>query len=363
MNERETLALEAFEEISRVENAIKSDAQRVDICMRIARKTIAALTASSETASSGTAEQPQKVEEVARWLHETYEQEAVMNGWQTQPLTRVDFDDLPKANRDTMIALASRTMGQANMPVIGLVNALETLSKLGNGNKPGNSEGNRIAQHALEQYQMTAPRTSLNADVAKALNMADGFISQYEAEMKIEFITNTRKAILYAIDRLAEQIPEPNRAVVSRDSGEVTTMISAIVYKVLYDDNETTALPGLIKRDIGKRIAAQVFELLHRIGRDKILNLITEHTREEMSDDELADAIYALQLAPQPTAEIETLIDRLNEFVDNYAVHAKDCASRNHGIYNDETFYPDCDCGFDEALSDIAHLQEAKHGQ
>ena len=38
----------------------------------------------------------------------------------------------------------------------GLVDALEKLSRLGNGDQYGNSDGNRIAQEALARYKAPA---------------------------------------------------------------------------------------------------------------------------------------------------------------------------------------------------------------
>ena len=46
--------------------------------------------------------------ELAEWLHDNYEELAKANDWQTQEITRVKFNDLPQANKDTMLALADR---------------------------------------------------------------------------------------------------------------------------------------------------------------------------------------------------------------------------------------------------------------
>lgn len=45
---------------------------------------------------------------LAEWLHDNYEELAKANDWQTQEITRVKFNDLPQANKDTMLALADR---------------------------------------------------------------------------------------------------------------------------------------------------------------------------------------------------------------------------------------------------------------
>lgn len=46
--------------------------------------------------------------ELARWMHDNYEQIAAGEKWETQITTRVIFDDLPKENKNTMLILAER---------------------------------------------------------------------------------------------------------------------------------------------------------------------------------------------------------------------------------------------------------------
>ncbi len=47
---------------------------------------------------------PETVEKIAREFHDEYEAWAAANGWETQESTRTSFDDLPAANRETMLA-------------------------------------------------------------------------------------------------------------------------------------------------------------------------------------------------------------------------------------------------------------------
>ena len=47
------------------------------------------------------------VEEIAKELHEEYENQARIFGWVTQETCRVDFLDLPEANIKTMLGLAA----------------------------------------------------------------------------------------------------------------------------------------------------------------------------------------------------------------------------------------------------------------
>ena len=49
---------------------------------------------------------------LAKWLHDCYEQIAADESWKTQPKCRVQFDDLPEANKNTMLKLAKRLINQ-----------------------------------------------------------------------------------------------------------------------------------------------------------------------------------------------------------------------------------------------------------
>ena len=51
-----------------------------------------------------------KVHDLARMMHEVYEDAAIKTGWQTQENCRVDFDKLPEANKQTMYILASAVL-------------------------------------------------------------------------------------------------------------------------------------------------------------------------------------------------------------------------------------------------------------
>jgi len=52
-----------------------------------------------------------KFYELAKFMHETYEKKAIVHGWTTQKKCRVEFDDLPKKNKETMIAVAEQVYG------------------------------------------------------------------------------------------------------------------------------------------------------------------------------------------------------------------------------------------------------------
>lgn len=47
---------------------------------------------------------------LAVWLHDNYEKLAKDNNWQTQEKTKVEFDNLPMENKNTMLALADKML-------------------------------------------------------------------------------------------------------------------------------------------------------------------------------------------------------------------------------------------------------------
>lgn len=48
--------------------------------------------------------------ELAKWLHDNYEEVAKTKGWNTQENCKVEFDTLPDANKSTMIEIADRLL-------------------------------------------------------------------------------------------------------------------------------------------------------------------------------------------------------------------------------------------------------------
>ncbi len=46
--------------------------------------------------------------EIAKFLHENYEECAKITGWETQQNTRVPFEELPEKNKRTMLMVAGR---------------------------------------------------------------------------------------------------------------------------------------------------------------------------------------------------------------------------------------------------------------
>lgn len=47
---------------------------------------------------------------LAKWLHDNYDEVAKKNDWETQESTKVEFDLLPAANKQTMLELAERLL-------------------------------------------------------------------------------------------------------------------------------------------------------------------------------------------------------------------------------------------------------------
>jgi prophage maintenance system killer protein len=48
--------------------------------------------------------------ELAKWLHDNYEEVAKEQNWNTQENCKVEFDTLPDANKRTMIEIAERLL-------------------------------------------------------------------------------------------------------------------------------------------------------------------------------------------------------------------------------------------------------------
>ncbi len=49
-------------------------------------------------------------EQLAKWLHDNYEEVAKEKEWNTQENCKVEFDALPNANKQTMIEMAERIL-------------------------------------------------------------------------------------------------------------------------------------------------------------------------------------------------------------------------------------------------------------
>lgn len=47
-------------------------------------------------------------EELAKWLHDSYEEIAKKKSWNTQKSCKVEFEDLPKENKSVMLSMARR---------------------------------------------------------------------------------------------------------------------------------------------------------------------------------------------------------------------------------------------------------------
>lgn len=64
----------------------------------------------SEFIESYKASLSRQEKEVAKWLHDNYEEIAKTENWDTQENCKVEFDDLPEANQSVMLELAKRVL-------------------------------------------------------------------------------------------------------------------------------------------------------------------------------------------------------------------------------------------------------------
>jgi len=49
-------------------------------------------------------------EKITKMLHDAYERHALTNGWETQVASRKHWDDVPEANRNTMLAMVEEVL-------------------------------------------------------------------------------------------------------------------------------------------------------------------------------------------------------------------------------------------------------------
>jgi len=62
-----------------------------------------------------------KEEVLAEWMHIQYEEISKEKNWGTQKKCQVKFKDLPKENREVMIALAKRILKKKGLKLISYV--------------------------------------------------------------------------------------------------------------------------------------------------------------------------------------------------------------------------------------------------
>ena len=63
-------------------------------------------------------------EGLAEWMHNQYEEISKQLKWETQKITKVKFDDLPKENKAVMIALAGRLIKKKGLKIVTYVCAM-----------------------------------------------------------------------------------------------------------------------------------------------------------------------------------------------------------------------------------------------
>lgn len=85
-------------------------------------------------------------EVLAKTFHETYERIAPEFGYKTREESAKPWEEVPEQNKNLMIAVCAVVLAKYAV----YQEALERLARLGNGDRLGNSDGNRIAQRALE---------------------------------------------------------------------------------------------------------------------------------------------------------------------------------------------------------------------
>ena len=69
-------------------------------------------------------ENKSNAEGLAEWMHNQYEEISKQLKWETQKITRVNFDNLPEENRKVMIALAKRLLKRKGLKIVVYVCAM-----------------------------------------------------------------------------------------------------------------------------------------------------------------------------------------------------------------------------------------------
>jgi hypothetical protein len=70
-------------------------------------------------------------EQLAKWLHDNYEEVAKEKDWNTQENCKVEFDTLPNANKQTMIEIAQRLLDFKLLRLHFVSNSLDIIHELG----------------------------------------------------------------------------------------------------------------------------------------------------------------------------------------------------------------------------------------
>jgi len=52
--------------------------------------------------------QNMKTQELAKWLHDSYEEISKRKKWNTQKICKVEFEDLPEENKQVMVSMARK---------------------------------------------------------------------------------------------------------------------------------------------------------------------------------------------------------------------------------------------------------------
>lgn len=71
-------------------------------------------------------------ERLAKMMHDKYEQIAKKKKWNTQEKCKVEFESLPKKNKETMIELAREIIKYSNQRTIEMIEKAKEINKLEN---------------------------------------------------------------------------------------------------------------------------------------------------------------------------------------------------------------------------------------
>ena len=93
-----------------------------------------------------------EAKELAKEIHDFYEERSLVNEWKTQDKCKVEFDDLPPENKQTMLDVASFLLAKNTFRVDENLNVLEE-PKISEGSNIEMTKRSPVYKSHLEQWQ------------------------------------------------------------------------------------------------------------------------------------------------------------------------------------------------------------------
>ena len=133
-----------------------------------------------------------EIEEFAKELHNYYEERAEVNNWETQKSCKVEFEDLPEANKQTMIDLASYILSIESFKITTQQQKIEQLEK--EVERLRNYVSRKVETRDLKKYsELEIENTKLKEQVKELKGDSDLAYNLLNEEMRKKMFPNGRK--------------------------------------------------------------------------------------------------------------------------------------------------------------------------